>query len=146
MDVLNSRILRVNLEKLRQLNPKFQPKVKAVLLDLAGKGWQPIIADAWRSPAEQMLNYRRGYSKVTFSFHNCCDPLTGNADALAADIVDARWYWNMPLVKRLLFIKHIVSSCRAHELQSGALWKMRDWAHCETKAVTLAEAKAGKRP
>ncbi len=145
MEILKERTLRINLDKLKQLNPAFREKVKGVLLDLAGKGWQVVIATGWRSPAEQMDKYRHGYSKVTFSFHNCTTD-AGQPDSLAADIVDARYYWNMPLLRRLLYVKHIISSCKAHGLQSGALWKFVDWAHVETKAVTLDEAKHGKRP
>ena len=135
--------------KLAQLNPKFAIKVAAVLADLRGKGWDATIAEAWRSPASQLRKFRRGFSKVRWGFH-CATTQGGKPDALAADIVDQRWYWRMPVLKLRLYRKHIMSSAKAHGLTSGATWRgfglWGDFAHLQWKGISIEEAKAGKRP
>ena len=138
-------------DKLDELNPWFRHKIEhGVLPDLRGKGWEPVIAEAWRDPEIQLLKFRQKRSKVMWGFH-CATAQDGKADALACDIVDHRWFWRMPLVKRLLFRKHLMSSCKAHGLTSGAQWVKSfppygDWAHVEAAGITIAEAKAGERP
>ena len=60
--------------------------------------------------------------------------------ALAADIVDRRYLWNIP--QNHQFWRHLGSSARAHGLTWGGDWKrFPDGAHVETKALTLAQAR-----
>lgn len=70
------------------LEAKFKPIVLEIMTRLEAKGWQPIVAEGRRTLAQQKEKVRLGYSKTLNSYH-----LTG----MAADIVDKRYMWNIPL-------------------------------------------------
>jgi hypothetical protein len=152
---------------LQRINPKLRPKISAILTDLEGHGDQPIIdAGVYRSPGEQLAKFRDGYSKIRWSFHNATDR-HGKADALAADITDARWGWDSPQS----FWLRLAASAQAHGLESGIYWGLRadqraaitaaiaarnwtpgnislgwDVAHVQVKGISLRQAKWGARP
>jgi hypothetical protein len=73
---------------LNSLQPKFKPIVLEILTRLEAKGWQPIVAEGLRTVEQQREKVRLGYSQTMNSYH-----LTG----MAADIVDKRYLWNIPL-------------------------------------------------
>jgi hypothetical protein len=79
-------------KKLRSMNSHFRQKVEKVLTALKAKGFQPKIAYGWRSVAVQLELYKKGVSKVKFSFHNA-QTKDGAPNAYAADIIDERWAW-----------------------------------------------------
>ncbi len=70
------------------LNFKFKPVVLEILEQLEAKGYQPFVAEGLRSIEQQREKVNKGYSKTMNSYH-----LSG----MAADIVDKRWLWNIPL-------------------------------------------------
>jgi hypothetical protein len=135
--------------KLLDLYPDFRRRVLWVLRDLQGKGWEPVVASAWRSEEEQLNLFRMKRSKLKYGFHNVTSK-QGRPESLAADIVDRRWYWNMPILKIMKYRKDIMSSCKAHGLLSGGAWLSfgvyGDFAHVEAVGVSVGEAKIGKRP
>lgn len=155
----------LNSQRLLLIDASIRAKVAAVIKDLEGHGLKPLIATGvWRNPAEQMNLYKQGRSKVKWGFHCACTK-DGKPGSLAADIVDAELSWNASSKFWLM----LGSSAMAHGLEWGGLWglptslqigliqtiKNKQWthpvkfgwdvAHIETKAVTIGEAKAGKR-
>lgn len=80
-------------QKLEGLNPCFREKVKILLDRLRKRGYRPSIFYGWRSIAIQLELYKKGNSKVKFSFHNAQLP-DGTPNSYAADIVDERWGWS----------------------------------------------------
>jgi hypothetical protein len=125
-------------QHLARLDPRIREKVAAILSDLRGHGWRPIIASSYRSMEEQTRLKAAGRSTVSFSYHN--HSLSGRPAALAADIIDSRYAWAIP--QSHLFWRHLGSSARAHGLTWGGNWrKFRDVAHVETRVITLAQAR-----
>jgi len=106
-----------NEEKIKELYHKFVPKVRAIIKDLEGHGYIPLIVWAWRSPEEQERLYKQGSTKIKYGFHNVSDRL-GGPEAMAVDIVDARYMYNAP--KRFWLM--LASSALAHGCESGVLW------------------------
>lgn len=70
------------------LQPDFKPIVEEMIAKLKEKGWQPYVAEGRRTIEEQKEKVRRGYSTTMNSYH-----LSG----FAADIVDKRYLWDIPL-------------------------------------------------
>lgn len=128
--------------KLQQVHPNLARKVRAIISDLEGHGWEPTIGSGWRSVEEQRAILARGDSTVSFSFHNA--ELNGKPAALAVDIVDARWGWDSP--KR--FWTHLGSSANAHKCVWGGNWKrFPDVAHVQLLSNDmLAKVKRGYSP
>ena len=122
-------------EKLAELDPELRRKVEhGVLPDLRAHGWEPTIAEAWRSLKVQAQKVRLGYSTTMHSKH--CATKDGKPAARAADIVDQRWYWGMPERALRAYRRDIMSTCKAHGLTSGGAWRRLygvygDWAHVE---------------
>jgi hypothetical protein len=108
-------------------------KAKAVMRDLEGKGWRPLIASGLRTPKEQQAKVDASKSRTLKSKH------LAQADGYghALDIVDCRYTWVnfKSLDQLLLYRKHLGSSAKAHGLRWGGLWrsygKYGDWAHVE---------------
>lgn len=73
---------------LLSLEPDFQEVVKDVLEQLEAKGWQPYVAEGRRTYAQQQSKVLAGNSQTMHSYH-----LSG----YAADIVDKRYGWDIPL-------------------------------------------------
>ncbi len=124
--------------RLDQLDPRIHLKVAAVLSDLAGHGWKPKIAEAYRTVASQRRKKAAGTSTVDWSFHN--HTIHGKPAALASDIVDERYLWNIPQDHQ--FWKDLGSSAKAHGLKWGGDWnRFPDVAHIEYAGLSLAQAK-----
>ncbi|RYX80780.1 hypothetical protein EON83_27095 [bacterium] len=165
---LEAKRVAQNKTNLAKMSPTVRAKVAAVISDDEANGYKPIIDNAvWRSKAEQYALYKKGYSKVTFSFHNASTP-SGQADSLAADITDQRYGWTGLAPKRFWMVQ--ARSARVHGLYSGAHFGLSsenkrkldaaldarnfaysgplgwDVAHVEPTGITLGQAKAGKRP
>jgi hypothetical protein len=158
---------KTNAARLQKIDYALRPKVRAVISDLEGHNWQPLIdASVWRSPAQQLEKFNKGYSKVKWSYHNATTP-DGKAAALAADITDARWGWDSPRA----FWLQLAASARAHNLHSGIYFGLSkaqraaldvvissrdfenrrvatgwDEAHVEVRGISLLAARLGKRP
>ena len=154
-----------NESRLLELHPVFARRVAAVITRLEGAGLRPRIQAAWRSPAEQLDAFNRGTSKLKFGFHNLTKP-DGTADSLAVDLLDD----DHPAHEGSEYPLQVAAAAAANRCVTGIRWGVpaglvegidqaiaaRDWkapvkvgwdpAHIQPTDVTLAEAKAGKRP
>lgn len=120
MSISDDRLKQIkkrNEDKIKELYFKFAPKVRAILSDLEGHGFVPLIVWAWRSPEEQLRLYKQGSTKILYGYHNVSGRL-GEPQAMAVDIVDARYMYNSP--KRFWLM--LASSAMAHGCESGVLW------------------------
>ncbi len=119
-------------KKLASMNAKLRPKVEHILKALTDAGFQPKIFFGWRSVQVQLEIYKKGNSKVKFSFHNAQTP-EGIPNSYAADIVDKRWGWDAPAEKNG-FWKALGKAAKAEDLVWGGNWKtLRDVAHVQNK-------------
>lgn len=109
-----------NAARLAECWPPFARKAKAVIADLEGRGHRPRIQDGWRSPAAQLEAYRSGHSDVKWGLHNATGP-GGIKESLAVDLLDD----DAPLNPRPAYCLRLASSARAHELETGILWRLR---------------------
>ena len=154
-----------NSERLLELNALFAVRVKSVLDGLKARGFRPRIQDAWRSPAAQIQAYLSGHSKLRFGFHNVTD-VGGKPAALAADILDD----DAPTAPAHAYLLQLAALAEQAGLHSGIRWGLplafaraidtaiaaQDWeasvkigwdpTHVETRAITVAQARAGQRP
>lgn len=126
------------------LDPKFKPIVLEILKRLEAKGWQPIVAEGRRTIAQQRHKVARGVSQTMNSYH-----LSG----MAADIVDKRYMWNIPLSHKYWMDQGeiVLDLARTNKgLYWGGVWKVgvmqrfldylkgktkyfADVAHCELR-------------
>ena len=154
-----------NTQKLVELYPAFRVRVAAVIQELEGKGIRPRIQDAWRSPADQLIAFNSGHSKLKYGFHN----VTGNGGAkesLAVDLLDD----DAPLCPSPGYLLQVAAAAQARGLSTGIRWGLpkalataidaaiaaKDWqrpvkvgwdpTHIEPLGMTTSEARAGKRP
>lgn len=128
---------------LGSVHPTLAGKVRKVLKELEAAGWQPVVAEAYRTAAEQAQKLRDGYSQVAFSFHNATR--NGQPCALAVDIVDARYDWNIP--QNHHFWSALGARGKAHGCVWGGDWKMRDVAHLQLLGNDqLARVRSGYSP
>ncbi len=155
-----------NRTRLKELHPAMRVKVAAVIADMEGHGWMPLIdAQVHRTKEEQARLVRNGVSKVSFSFHNASGK-RGEPQSLAVDIIDARWGWDSPRKFWLM----LGSSYTQHGLNWGGFFglkgrtqalrdrlKIRDYhapgialgwdvAHGEWSGIPLAAVRLGVRP
>jgi hypothetical protein len=117
-------------KKLRSMHPDLRPKVTIVIAKLTARGFQPKIFFGWRSVAVQLEIFKKGNTKVTFSFHNA-QQKDGTPNAYAADIVDGRYGWT-PQAASSGFWKALGEEAKAQNLYWGGDWvSFRDWAHVQ---------------
>jgi hypothetical protein len=120
-------------KKLESMTPTLRPKVQSVLVALRKRGFQPKIFYGWRSVAVQQELYKKGNSKVKFSFHNAQKP-DGTPNAYAADIIDSRYAWS-PQAETSGFWKALGEEAKKAGLYWGGDWSsFRDWAHVQLLA------------
>lgn len=157
---------RTNTERLLLIDQSIRRQIGEVIAKLEMQGERPLIAkDVYRRPERQLELLKRGVTKLAWGYHNATGP-NGEAQSLAADIVDAELAWNAP---RTFWLKlgraalgsdlgwggyfglsagqqSILGSAienPATRLQKFALgW---DPAHVETRRVKVSEAQAGER-
>lgn len=167
-DGMEARRVAQNKACLQKMYPGIRPKVRAVLTDMEGHGYKPIIdAGVYRTPREQLAKVRAGYSKVTYSYH-CVTGRNGAPESLAADITDQRWGWSGH-APRSYWLKQ-ANAAREHGLHSGIyfglsaydkarlghalvnrIWDYsgpRGWdeAHIQDSRLSLSRVKRGERP
>jgi len=113
--------------KIIQLRPKFRLQIGYVLAELEGQGFQPRIANAYRSAAEQLEKYKKGYSKSKKPGHHTF--------GLAADIIDRRVGWpdwdDKDGVELAAAFAHALrDACDKHDVACGGWWKQTNpgWA------------------
>src|SRR5262245_51777863 len=105
-----------NQDKLAEIYSPVRSKFAAVIADLEGHGFRPRIQEAWRSPADQLVAFNSGHSKLKFGLHNATGS-SGSKEALAIDIVDD----DQPLQESRKFTLMTSASARSHGLDSGIL-------------------------
>jgi hypothetical protein len=154
-----------NASRVKELFPTFRARLQKVIKDLEDQGLRPRIQDAWRSPADQLAAFNAGHSKLKFGFHNVTGA-GGAKEALAVDLLDD----NSPLNPGKPYLLRLAAAAQRQGLITGVRWgvpkKMaeaidnaiaaKDWkadvkigwdpTHVEPTDVSVAEAKAGKRP
>jgi hypothetical protein len=154
-----------NQQRLTECFPKFAKRVKAVIQDLEAQGFRPRIQDAHRTIANQLIAFQNGFSKVKFGFHNVTST-NGKPESLAVDLLDD----DKPLNPTRRYMILLAASAQANGLNSGIFFGLpqslrqglrnaiqnRDFnpaikigfdpTHIEASGLTIAEAKAGKRP
>lgn len=107
-------------QQLESLDPRFKPIVIEILTKLEVLGWSPIVAEGRRTAQQQQEKVRLGYSQTLKSYH-----LTG----LAADIIDKRYAWNIPLHHKFWYdLGHIIKDIKLSQghLRWGGVWDQGD--------------------
>lgn len=109
-------------DDLSALLPTFRSKVEQLLWNMRARGFQPVVVDALRTPAEAQANEDRG---------------TGKADSLhiygaAVDIVDAQRGRNHPE-----FFAALGQEAAELGLTWGGNWTTRDIAHVQAVPVSV---------
>ncbi|WP_395089756.1 hypothetical protein [Armatimonas sp.] len=154
-----------NAQKLKECNPIFRSKVKAILTDLEGHGWRPRIQEAWRSPTRQKQLLADGFTKVGWGMHNATTE-DGRPDSLAVDILDD----DQPNKESTRFLLMLAASAKAHGCITGIDWGLaqedrdtirsaiasRDFeakvevgwdpCHFQIEGISVQEARNGARP
>jgi hypothetical protein len=156
---------RRNEDRLTELHPTFRTRIKMVITSLEASGIRPRIQDAWRSPADQRRAYYSGHSRLKFGFHNLT-AADGTPEALAVDLLDD----DSPLNPGKSYFLRLAAAAEEAGLMTGIRWGVprkliasidqaiaaKNWnanikvgwdpMHVQPTDVTVAEAKAGKRP
>lgn len=154
-----------NTTRLLELYPTFRMRLEKAIIALESKGIRPRIQDAWRSPADQEKAFESGHSKLLFGFHNVTAP-NGTPEALAVDLLDD----DSPLNPSKSYLLQLAAAAEAAGLVTGIRWGVpkklagaidtalasQDWdanvkigwdpTHVQPIGITVAQAKAGKRP
>ncbi|UFS70690.1 M15 family metallopeptidase [Geomonas sp. RF6] len=117
-------------KKIESLHPNLRPKVQNLLDALNAQGFQPKVFYGWRSVAIQLELYKKGNSRLKFSFHNAQKP-DGTPNSYAADIVDSRFGWS-DQAEQVGFWKALGKEAKRQGLIWGGDWeKFRDVAHVQ---------------
>ncbi len=163
-----------NTSRLLECHGPFAARVIRLISDLEGRGSRPRIQEAFRSLAEEQQAVGSGHSQVHWSFHNATTP-AGRPDALAVDLLDddypvpAEHQDEWPESFRH-YVLSLASLAGTLQLETGIAWGLSaderrvlgialandplsyvgplgwDVCHVEPRDLTLAAAKAGKRP
>jgi hypothetical protein len=116
-------------KQLESLDSRFKPIVLKIMEELEVRGHQPIVAEGRRTLAQQQEKVRLRYSKTLQSYH-----LSG----LAADIIDRRLAWNIPLHHKFWYdLGHIIKDMK---LSQGYLRWGGVWDHGDTRWPIIEQA------
>jgi hypothetical protein len=162
----SARIAR-NKERLGECFPTFAARVAGVIKDMEALGFRPRIQAAHRTIADQKKAHDQGFSHVLFGFHNVTGK-NGKPESLAVDMLDDDHPDETVSRKYLITLASIGQK---HGLASGIFFDLKppaarktlqdaidehnfdknikigfDPTHLEATGLTIAEAKAGKRP
>lgn len=140
-------------------------RLREVIKALEHAGLRPRIQDAWRSEADQLRAYNAGHSKLKYGFHNVTGA-GGKPEALAVDLLDD----DNPLNSKKSYLLQLAAAAQQAGLITGIRWGVPakllagleqaiaegDWnasvkigwdpTHVQPVGLTVAEARAGKRP
>ena len=154
-----------NQTRLLELYPTFRARVKKAIIALEAQGIRPRIQDGWRSPEDQRKAYDSGNSKLLFGFHNVTST-DGKPESLAVDMLDD----DAPLNVDRPYLLQLAAAAEKAGLTTGIRWGLpanlsaaidtaiadQDWGanvkvgwdptHVQPTGITVAEAKAGRRP
>jgi LysM repeat protein len=154
-----------NSQRLTEMDDPMGVVVRRVLNRMEAQGFRPRIQEAFRTPADQLEAFLSGHSKVKFGFHNCTGA-GGVKESLAADVLDDDHPFGPP--KRYMLALAIaahaegvhtgISFSLPPKLAAGVAAAIADGdinrkvkvgfdpTHVEPVGITIAQAKAGKRP
>ncbi len=154
-----------NAEKLAQLYPTFAKRIAKVIAALEADGVRPRIQDAYRSPADQLIAFNKGNSKLKFGFHNVTGD-GGKPESLAVDLLDD----DHPTSMTTSYFLRVAVAAEKNGLQTGIRFGLPaglragidaaiaaknyaapvkvgwDPTHIEPTGITPSEAKGTKRP
>ena len=154
-----------NRQRLTECFPAYAKRLEAVIRGLEAEGFRPRIQDAHRSIEDQLEAFRKGNSRVKFGFHNVTGA-NGKSESLAVDLLDD----DNPTTPPRKYLIRLAGIAAAHELQTGIFFGLPaalrkgvsraieendfsgavkigfDPTHVEVTGISIAEAKAGKRP
>jgi LysM repeat protein len=154
-----------NTQRLTEMFDDMAPVVRRVLNRMEAQKFRPRIQAAWRSKEDQLLAFQGGTSQVKFGFHNVTG-VGGAKESLACDVLDD----DHPLGPATKYLLALAIAARAEGLETGILWSLKpalqagveaaiaardidrpvkvgfDPTHIQPVGITIAQAKAGKRP
>lgn len=155
-----------NADRLTECWPPFAAAVQSVIDHLERDHFRPRIQDGYRSPAEQLVAYQAGASKLRYGFHNVTG-VRGAPESLAVDLIDD----DHPMASSAGYCVALAAASRALGLHTGILWGLpeslhrplelaidrRDWSgdgirlgwdptHLEPLGITPEQARIGQRP
>jgi hypothetical protein len=154
-----------NDQRVSELWPAFGAKIKAVIAELESQSLRPRIQDGYRSPADQLIAFQTGHSKLKYGFHNVTGT-GGKKESLAVDMLDD----DHPAQEKSEYLLRLAAAAESQGLVSGIRWGLpanlskaidaaianKDWkanvkvgwdpSHVEPTGITPQQAKAGKRP
>ena len=116
------------------LDVAMQQPIRNVLATLQAKGWQTRVKFGHRTVIEQKQIVDRGHSNAPFSHHTTYSE-DGTPAALAVDIIDRRYAWNIDTNHQ--FWADLGEACVSEGLLWGGNWtSFQDVAHCYTGTGT----------
>ncbi len=154
-----------NRQRLTECFPAFASQVAAVISDMESQGFRPRIQAAHRSIADQLIAFKNGFAKVKFGFHNVTNG-SGASESLAVDLLDD----DRPLNPSREYLIRLAATAQRHGVETGIFFSLPqslrkglaeaitnldfkspvkmgfDPTHIQVTGITIAEAKAGKRP
>lgn len=154
-----------NAERLLELFPTYRSRLVKVIEEMEAMGMRPRIQDGYRTPADQLAAFNSGHSKLKFGFHNVTGP-NGEKESLAVDMIDD----NNPLASPTSYLLRLAFASEKNGLETGIRWGLPvslrqaidaaiaaknfdapvktgwDPTHVQPTGISVAEAKAGKRP
>jgi LysM repeat protein len=157
--------LERNRQRLTEMDGPMGAVVRRVIDRMEAQSFRPRIQDAWRSPADQLVAFQTGHSKVKFGFHNVTGA-GGARQSLACDVLDD----DHPLGPPTRYLLALAISARAEQVHTGVAWSLPaplaagveaaiasgdidrpvkvgfDPTHVEPLGITIAQAAAGTRP
>jgi len=162
------RIAR-NTQRLGECFPTFAKRVADVIKEMEALGFRPRIQDAHRTIEQQLEDFNKRTTTVKFGFHNVTSA-GGKLESLGVDVLDDDHpVGNVPRK----YLITLASVAQKHGLHSGIFFFKKepppgtrqalqaavdalnfdphitigfDPTHLEPIGLTIAEAKAGKRP
>jgi hypothetical protein len=160
-----NRVAR-NKQRLTECFPAFAKRVAKTIKEMEDLGFRPRIQDAHRSIEDQKKAVEGGFSHVLFGFHNVTGA-SGKPESLAVDLIDD----DHPLNSPRKYVITLAQLAQKNGLHSGIFFRLKtagerkalqaaidnldfnlkirigfDPTHLEPTGLTIAEAKAGKRP
>jgi hypothetical protein len=161
-----------NEQRLGECFPTYAARLRKVIADMEAEGFRPRIQDGYRTPEDQLKAFEKGNTLVKFGFHNCTGA-GGKPESLAVDLLDddhplasGRKYVmrlaafaekhglnsgiffftsKTPAAKKEPLRKLIREAIKAQNFDPKIVIGF-DPTHIEATGVTIAQAKAGKRP
>lgn len=154
-----------NADKVKELYPTFRTKIEQVIVEMEKRGFRPRIQDAYRSPADQLIAFNNGHSKLKYGFHNVTGA-SGQHESLAVDMIDD----DFPLASRPSYLLNLADVSIGLGLHTGIDWGLThelavsvktaivnknfnapvkigwDPTHIEPLGITPDQAHTGKRP